>query len=115
MEESFPDLSILQPEVNVFGGAEVQITDTQLMIGGKLVAEWSDKRTQQCKATLTFNGYEVKGGDMLSEPGTLMLTVTNEQGRSSSAEITLTNEAVYGLENLRNTSIQVDKEVNLLS
>ena len=115
MLESFPDLSILLPEVNVFGGTEVQITDTQLLIGGKLVASWSDKYSDKCTATLTLNGSEVKSGDTVSEPGTLVLTVTNGQGRSSSAEITLTNEALYGLENLRNASIQVDKEVNLLS
>ena len=43
MEVVFPDLTVTKPEVNVFGGMEVQITDTQLLIGGELVAEWSDK------------------------------------------------------------------------
>ena len=67
MQESFPDLSILQPEVNVFGGMEVQITDTQLLIGGELVAEWSDKYSDKCTATLTLNDNEVKSGDTVGE------------------------------------------------
>lgn len=114
MEEVFPDLTVVQPEVNVFGGATLSITDTQLLIGGELVASWSDKRTKQCKVGVTVNGSEVKNGDTVGEPGTLVLTVTNDQGKSTTAEITLKNEAVYGLDNLSNASIQVDKEINLL-
>ena len=114
MEEVFPDLTILIPEVNVFGGVELQLTDTQLLIGGDVVAEWSDKRTEKCKASLSFNGQEVNSGDVLSEPGTLTLTVTNDQDKSSTAEITLTNDSIFGIENLRNAIIQVDKEVNIL-
>ena len=114
MEEVFPDLTVVQPEVNVFGGATLEITDTQLLIGGAVVASWSDKRTKQCKVGVTVNGKEVKSGDTVGEPGKLVLTVTNDQGKSTTAEIMLKNDAVYGLDNLSNASIQVDKEINLL-
>lgn len=113
MQESFPDLSILQPEVNVFGGMEVQITDTQLLIGGELVAEWSDKYSDKCTATLTLNDNEVKSGDTVGEPGKLVLTVTNNQGRSSTAEITLVNGVVIG--EARIGDMQVDEETDLLA
>ena len=79
MEDTFPDLSILMPEVNVFGGSDVAITDTQLLIGGEVVAEWKDKYTQQCKVTLALGTREVKDGDVLDEPGKLVLTVTNDR------------------------------------
>ena len=105
-------MSILMPEVSVFGGVELQLTDTQLLIGGAVVAEWSDKRTEKCKVKLSFNGRELKSGDVLSEPGKLTLTVTNDQGKSSTAEITLTNEAVSG--EVRIGDMQVDAETDLL-
>ena len=79
MEDTFPDLSILMPEVNVFGGSDVTITDTQLLVGGEVVAEWSDKVTQQCKVTLALGTREVKSGDVLNGPGKLLLTVTNDE------------------------------------
>lgn len=113
MEEVFPDLSILLPEVNVFGGAELQLTTMQLFIGSAVVAEWSDKYTQQCKVALSFGGREVNSGDVLSEPGKLVLTVTNNQGRNSTAEITLVNGAVVG--EARIGEMQVDEETDLLA
>lgn len=113
MEEVFPDLTVVQPEVNVFGGATLEITDTQLLIGGAVVASWSDKRTKQCKVGVTVNGKEVKSGDTVGEPGKLVLTVTNDQGKSTTAEITLKNDAVSGEVTLGD--MHIDEEVNLLS
>lgn len=113
MEEVFPDLTVVQPEVNVFGGATLGITDTQLLIGGALVASWSDKRTKQCKVGVTVNGSEVKNGDTVGKPGKLVLTVTNDQGKSTTAEITLKNEAFSGEVTLGD--MHIDEEVNLLS
>ena len=66
------------------------------------------------KVTLTFNGAEIGSGTMLNEAGTLTLTVAGKQGKTSSAEIELTNEAISGLENLQKSSIQVDQEIDLL-
>ena len=113
MEEVFPDLTVVQPEVNVFGGATLEITDTQLLIGGAVVASWSDKRTKQCKVGVTVNGKEVKSGDTVGEPGKLVLTVTNDQGKSTTAEITLKNDAFSGEVTLGD--MHIDEEVNLLS
>ena len=50
---------------------------------------------------------------MLSEPGKLTLTITNDQGKSSTAEIILTNEAVIGEAKIGD--MQVDEEIDLLA
>ena len=114
LQESFPSLNILKPEVSVFGGVTLQLTDTQLLTDGEVAVEWSDKFTEKCQVTLSLNGREVKSGETISEPGKLTLTVTNNQGKSSSAEITLTNDTIIGLENLKSIAMQVDVEVDLL-
>lgn len=93
----------------------MEITDSLLLIDGVKVASWSDKYTDVCKVTLMLNDKEIHSGDTVSEAGILTLTVTNNQGKSSTAEITLTNDAVYGLENLKNASMQVDQGINLLN
>jgi hypothetical protein len=112
MKESFPDLSVIKPEVNVFGGVVLKVSGNKLLIADEEVASWSDKIAEPCTAALSLNGHEVKDGDTLSEPGKLTITVTNNQERSSSAEIILTIDAVYGLENV--TTMQVDVEADLL-
>ena len=113
MEVVFPDLTVVKPEVSVFGGAEVEINDSQLLIGGEVVASWSDKHTDQCKASLSFGTQEVKNGDTLSMPGILTLTVTNDQEKSSQAEITLINEAISGEATI--DDMQVGREIDLLA
>ena len=97
MQESFPDLTITKPEVNVFGGVRIKINGNRLLIADEEVASWSDKIAEPCKASLSFNGQEVKDGDILSEAGKLIITITNRQEKSSSAEITLTCGAVISL------------------
>ena len=114
MEEIFPEVTIAQTIVNIFGGSTIQIADSQLLIDGDVVASWSDKKTAKCKVAVLFNKKEVKDGDSLDEAGLLTITVTNDQGKSSTAEITLTNDAIYGLENLKNAQMQVDQEIDLL-
>jgi hypothetical protein len=112
LDEVFPDLTVMKQEVNVFGGAQLTITDKALLIEGDSVASWSDKYTAECKVVVKFNDKEVKSGDTLDEAGLLTITVTNNQEKSSTAEITITNIAIYGLENIKD--LQVDQEVNLL-
>lgn len=112
LDEVFPDLTVMKQEVNVFGGAQLTITDKALLIEGDSVASWSDKYTAECKVVVKFNDKEVKSGDTLDEAGLLTITVTNNQEKSSTAEISITNIAIYGLENIKD--LQVDQEVNLL-
>lgn len=56
----------------------------------------------------------VNSGEVLSEAGTLKVTVTDEFQNTATAEIALTAVAVYGLENLSQLRLQVDEVINLL-
>lgn len=67
LEEVFPELNILQPVVDIFGGVAVHITDTQMLIDDEVVVEWSDKRTEKCKVSMSLLNAEVKDGDILSQ------------------------------------------------
>ena len=115
LEEVFPELNILQPVVDIFGGVAVHITDTQMLIDDEVVVEWSDKRTEKCKVSMSLLNAEVKDGDILSQSWMLKLTVTNDDGMSSTAEIKLIKEGIYWLENLEQLSLMVDEEYDLLS
>jgi len=105
----------MMQEVNIFAGGKVEITDSLLLINGVEVASWSDKYTAHCKVSVLYNKKEVKSGDILSGEGLLTIAVTNDQGKTSTAEMTMTDKAIYGLETLQTTSLQVDQEINLLS
>ena len=113
MKDFYPEIMVLVPEVNVFGGVTVVLRDSELLLDEEFVAKWSDKRTEKCKVVLSFNEKDAKDGDILNEAGTLTLTVTNNQEHDVTAEVTLTCEAIYGMET-KTFRMQVDKETNLL-
>ncbi len=110
-----PEIKLELSELNVFAGAEVSIVDNKLMIGGEVVASWTDDRTEQCEVTLTLDGKEVKPGDVLAEAGTLTVTVTDAEEKFASTDVTLTDDAIYGMEVLNSMNLQVDAEANLLN
>ena len=114
MKPFFPEVKVALPTVNVFGGVKVDLRDSELFLDDKCVATWSDQRTERCKVNLSFNDVEVKNGGTLIEAGVLTITVTNNQGNSTKAEVTITCDAIFGLETIRNMQIRVDKETNLL-
>ena len=114
LEEPFPEMTVAQSVVNVFGGSRMQLTDTQLLLDDDVVVAWTDKRTARCKVSVALNDGELHDGDVVSEAGTLTVTVTNDQGKSAEAEVTLTCEAIYGLESLRSAPLQVDQQTDLL-
>lgn len=109
-----PTITLIAPSVNIFGWGKVEIKGDSLYIDERLVAKWQANDVPVSKVTLTFNGAEIGSGTMLNEAGTLTLTVAGKQGKTSSAEIELTNDTIYGLESLKNSSLQVDKETDLL-
>ena len=110
-----PEIKLELSELNVFAGAEVSIADNKLLIGGEVVASWTDDRTEQCEVKLTLDGKDVKAGDMLAEAGTLTLTVTDAEEKSASIDVTLTNDSIYGMEALNSLNLQVDAEADLLN
>jgi len=110
-----PSITVNQYEVNVFWWVTININNNQLLFWDEVVAVWNDDNLESCKVTLKFNWQDIKSWDTLSDSWTLTISVTNKSSITSTAEITLKNESIYGLENLRNATIQVDKEINLLN
>ena len=88
----------------------MELTDSLLLVGGEKVASW--KSASVVKAvTLNFNGKDIKPDTLLSEKGTLKLTVENAVSKTTKT-ITLTDEAIKGLNKL--PQLKVDQEVDLL-
>ena len=91
-----------------------------MLFNEAVAATWADDYTESCGIGLSLTSAEsseikaIASGNILSETGTLKLTVTDEFDNSATAEIKLTAVAVVGLENLQNKQLQVDQEVNLL-
>lgn len=109
-----PSIRILLTEENVFGGADVTVNDSLLLIYGDTIASWTGGFSQVTAVEMTLNGKGILPGDSLKEAGQLMLTVANERGRTASATVTLTCDALYGLESLRSAPLQVDQPTDLL-
>ena len=109
-----PSIIVNQYEINIFWGVNVGIKDYQLLFWEDVIASWNDDNLESCKVSLSFNWKDINSWDTLNEAWTLTITITNKNDKTSTAEITLTNDAIYGIDNLKNASIQVDKENNLL-
>ena len=97
----------------------VSVKDNQLLFDQTVAASWTDDISKSCKVELSLvpsggQSKTINSGDKLEEAGTLQIKVLDEAGNSSSAEISLTVVAVFGLENLQGKTLQVDLEVNLL-
>lgn len=97
----------------------VSVKDNQLLFDQTVAAAWTDDISKSCKVELSLvsssgQSKTINSGDKLEEAGTLQIKVLDEAGNSSSADISLTVVAVYGLEILQGKTLQVDLEVNLL-
>lgn len=77
------------------------------------MATWTSEGAAVKSVKLTFNGKVLSSGTILNEAGTISLTVTKENGKSASAKIILTN-GLQGTESLKNISLYVGKETDLL-
>lgn len=51
-----PTITVLQEQVNVFGGALLSINGNELRIGDELVASWTDKNNEKCECAVTVGG-----------------------------------------------------------
>ena len=87
-----PVISVSHSSVNVIGGLEVTIGTSELRIGEKTVATWTDDVSKTCKSALELDGKAISSGAKLSEPGKLKLSVSDEAGNTANADITLTKE-----------------------
>ncbi len=113
--QNAPSITVNKYEVNVFWWVTVNVSNNQLLFWDEVIATWTDEDLAGCKYTLSFNWHEIKAWDVINESWKLTLSVTNKLWKSSVVEITLTNDAIYWLENLRQVQLKVDNEINLLS
>lgn len=109
-----PTITLLIQEKNVITGVKVLIDGNQLLFNEQVAASWTDDFTETCSAQLRLDGHAINSGDVLQEAGKLVIAVSDDFKNEATAEIVLTAEAIYGLEGLKNLSLQVDNEVNLL-
>ena len=109
-----PTITVLIQEKNVIVGVKVVIDGNQLLFDEQVAASWTDDFTETCTVQLSLDGQAVNSGDVLQEAGKLVIAVSDDFKNEATAEIVLTAEAIYGLEGLKNLSLKVDQEVNLL-
>ena len=92
----------------------MKIEDNALFICTDTVASWTPNDVPVKTVTLTFNGTAITSGSMLDQAGTLIMTVISEAGKSSQATINIKDEALYGVEKLKQAAMKGDNEINLL-
>ena len=110
-----PTINILKPEVDVTWWKEIQIIWNVLYIWSTAVASRSDNVSKECTVYITINWWWFKSWDTISNEWTLTLKVTDQAGNLKTAEIELKlTKELSGLENLKNATLQVDQEIDLL-
>ena len=113
-DNSAPEIKVLKESVNVYGGKAVTAKDNTLSIGGDAVLTWTDDHGDECTLTLALDGAAVSIGDEVGNAGILKVTVSDSKGLGTEAGITLTDQVVFGMANLKNLNLEVDREVNLM-
>lgn len=115
-----PEIDVKISEKNVIAGVKMTVQDNRLLFDDSVAATWADdySKTFTVELALTPEGGESKpvdSGVTVLDAGKLILTVADEFQNKATAEIVLKADAIYGLESLQNLSLQVDKEVNLMT
>ena len=109
-----PEIEVKITEKNVIAGVKVKIEGNQLFFDSEVAVTWKDDYSETCNVELSIAGKKINSGDILFDAGALVISVADEFQNKSTAEITLTSVAIYGLENLQGKNLQIDQEVNLL-
>ena len=109
-----PEISIKIQEKNVIAGVKVVVEGNQLFFDNEVAATWTDDYSEVFTVELSLAGEKINSGDILFDAGKLTIQVVDEFQNKATAEISLTAVAITGLESLKNLSLQVDQEVNLL-
>ena len=118
-DKTAPSITVKLNAVNAIAGVTITIQGSELRLNGQAAASWTDDKTRECLAILSFiptggTVRELASGSILSEAGTLTLRVSDEAGNKSTVDFSISADALYGLESLSALSLQVDVETNLL-
>ncbi len=116
IDSNAPQITQASEEVNVFGGLELTSAGGALFIGEHEIARWSDDKTSadQCTVTATLDGEAISLGTVLDKAGILRFVITDDAGNASGEKtVTLTDNALYGIDALAGVSFTVDHEYDL--
>ena len=90
-----PAIDLKMGSIDIIGVEQILISGSELYVGDKLVAKWTDDVTKNCTVKVTFDGSTVASGDVAKRSGTLTLTVTDEAGNASSVIVRLVLDEVF--------------------
>lgn len=116
IDSNAPQITLASEEVNVFGGLELTSAGGALFIGENEIARWSDDKTSadQCTVTATLDGEAISLGTVLDKAGVLKFVITDGAGNASGEKtVTLTDNALYGIDALAGVSFTVEHEYDL--
>lgn len=116
IDSNAPQITLAIEEVNVFGGLELTSAGGALFIGENEIARWSDDKTsaEQCTVTATLDGEAISIGTVLDMAGVLKFVITDDAGNvSEESTVTLTDNALNGIDALAGMSFTVDKKYDL--
>ena len=110
-----PTININKSEVDITWWKEIRINGSQLYIWSELVASRNDNKTRNCIVSLSINWKTITSWTTISEEWTLTIKVSDEAWNIKNSDVRLNiDKPVSWLESLKNISLQVDQEVNLL-
>lgn len=112
-----PTISINKSEIDITWWKEIRIRGNMLYIWNELIATRNDDVTKDCKASLSFNWQTITYWTIVSEEWTLTLQVSDATWNTSKIEIKLNTtpeSPISWLEKLKNLSLKVDQEIDLL-
>ena len=99
--------------IDVTWWKEIRISGNQLFIWEEIVLSWKDNGTTNCKVELSLNGKTISSWTILDEEWTLSVRIS-KAGFEKNISIKLLAQDISWFENLKNISLQVDQEINLL-
>ena len=59
-----PTITVLLSSLDIIGVEKILISGSELHVGDKLVATWTDDVTKSCTVKVTFDGAAVTSGDV---------------------------------------------------
>ena len=84
-----PEITVLQDKINVYWGKKLEWNDNSLKIWWQVVMTWKDDHTESCTVQVSFNGKELKNGDVLGEVWTIIVSIMDEKWKTSKSDINL--------------------------
>ena len=101
-DKTAPSITVKLNTANAIAGVTIILQGSELRFNGQMAAFWTDDKTTECLASLSFiptggTARELASGSTLFEAGTLTLSVSDEAGNKSTVDFPISADALYGL------------------